>query len=1512
VYNFSPVAVSNVPVSYTINNGAEVVETIAGPIAPLTEVTHTFAQTANFSVGGLYTVIGKIAPLNDADSTNNTITRTVSNIGTDVLIGGATPVISCSAVFTDSGSRFGNYANNLNQTITFRPATAGNSVKVDFTEFATEATYDFLFIYNGPLITSPLLGIYDGNSLPPSLTSTATGGELTFRFTSDTEVVDRGWVANISCVAKPTVNDTEITSIITPEFLGLKTATNVITIRVNNLGSTARTNVPVFYQINGQSKIVDVVPNIAALSSVPFTFTTTADLSVVDATYTIKAGIDEIDGNVNNNDLEKVVFNKNTLPTNTNTNGFAITSLRWNDIVNNSGTTAYSNFKNIKIPVYAGFTYQPEVTISKVERPITRDLSPTPGVFTMIVIDLNGDGNLTDEFYAGTFWVNTLNAATPPAILSTTSTHNFRNNFNLTGGLTIPSTTTAGEKIMRVIHMFRSPNEFYNVNLGPTIDGLTTSREDFEIEEYTINVLPFTAADASVERITGPLKPGKRPVIVSAVVRNFSNTAISNFPVAYKVNGGTEVVQTVTASIAAGATANIVFTTRADIGAAGEYTIEVYTKLLNDTDASNDSKSIALSHVPNASMNVTGTFDGVNDYIVSDITPALDLTNNYTFEAWVNRKSPTIFGRILDKSIVNLFVHTNNNSTYTENSLVLSITTATASYVINTGANSVQLNKWQHIAFTVSTANVYTVYIDGVVAAFTATGTAAAARTNAALPAFIGGNASLTRGLNGSIDEVRIWSGVRDQATIAANTMTKYTGNETNLLAYYSFSEGDKQFVFDSAPNDNTAVVTNADTNGIGEGKFWNAPVLLQNLQLQNQLSSAYDPASRTYTILLNDGVNIATAIAEFTAGMNSIAKINGVTQVSGITANNFTNPVTFTVEGVGFNSGITEIYTIKVLSGLNSESNLLTYNFKTAVNAGLTQEIATVISGANASAIVPFGINVSQLKADFSLSPGAELFIDNVKQTSGINEVDYSNSILVTVVSENKLARTNYMVTVDATNTEAKFLSYAVTNQFSPTVIADLGKTVQVLVNNNATLSALVPVFQVSQNATTTIGTYRQDSGETTLNYTAPVEYNIMAQNGTFQKWIISIDRAKPVITLLGNVVVSLSQGCSYIEAGFSAIDNLNKNITSMVLTSGTLDVNVVGQYVLTYRVSDDLNNESFITRTINVLANQKPVITATANVKVNSTLALCGAMVVVANATVTDDCTVGTPVGVRSDGLGLNTLYPVGITTIKWNINDSFGDAAVEVLQTITVEDKIAPVVLTKNITVILDASSNVTINVADINNGSTDNCEVSLIELDKTTFSCANVGDNTVTLKVTDKNGNVSSGTAIVTIVNGQPSLIRRHFDDVIFFDNSSNSFKGYSWYKNGLLVAGQTGQYFKDSAPLNGTYYAVATKLDGTFITVCPLTFSPSLEQEFLKIAPNPVRSNSAYQINTNINSVKIQNARVMVFNILGTMITNQVINKNTVDMVAPSAEGVYIIKLTLADGKIFTKNLLVKN
>ena len=169
-----------------------------------------------------------------------------------------------------------------------------------------------------------------------------------------------------------------------------------------------------------------------------------------------------------------------------------------------------------------------------------------------------------------------------------------------------------------------------------------------------------------------------------------------------------------------------------------------------------------------------------------------------------------------------------------------------------------------------------------------------------------------------------------------------------------------------------------------------------------------------------------------------------------------------------------------------------------------------------------------------------------------------------------------------------------------------------------------------------------------------------------------------------------------------------------------------------------------------------------------------------------------------------------------------------------------------------------------------------------------------------------------TVVLPAVNSQPNLIRKHFEDIISFDNSSKSFKSYSWYKNGVLVPSQTSQFFTESGALNGTYYAVARKLDGTLITSCPLTLSPTAEEEYIMIAPNPIRSNAVFQLTTNVSSSRLQNARIELYSITGNLLLTAAANQNTVDLNAPAAAGIYIIRMTLANGKYFTKNLLVKN
>jgi hypothetical protein len=108
---------------------------------------------------------------------------------------------ACGGVFYDSGGPSAQYGNSQNFTATFC-APAGQYISFDFTSFNTANAQDFLDIYNGPDISAPLLGSFDGTNSPGIVTS-ALGGCLTFVFSSNNSGTAAGWAANIICSVTP-------------------------------------------------------------------------------------------------------------------------------------------------------------------------------------------------------------------------------------------------------------------------------------------------------------------------------------------------------------------------------------------------------------------------------------------------------------------------------------------------------------------------------------------------------------------------------------------------------------------------------------------------------------------------------------------------------------------------------------------------------------------------------------------------------------------------------------------------------------------------------------------------------------------------------------------------------------------------------------------------------------------------------------------------------------------------------------------------------------------------------------------------------------------------------------------------------------------------------------------------------------------------------------------------------------------------------------------------------------
>lgn len=104
---------------------------------------------------------------------------------------------ACSDTLYDEGGPEVNYYNNELVEYTISPPNA-TSISVNFLEFATEAGFDTLWLYDGSSAAAPLIGFYEGVNGPGQFTT--TGGHLTLRFKSDGSTRASGWKMAYACI----------------------------------------------------------------------------------------------------------------------------------------------------------------------------------------------------------------------------------------------------------------------------------------------------------------------------------------------------------------------------------------------------------------------------------------------------------------------------------------------------------------------------------------------------------------------------------------------------------------------------------------------------------------------------------------------------------------------------------------------------------------------------------------------------------------------------------------------------------------------------------------------------------------------------------------------------------------------------------------------------------------------------------------------------------------------------------------------------------------------------------------------------------------------------------------------------------------------------------------------------------------------------------------------------------------------------------------------------------------
>ena len=198
----------------------------------------------------------------------------------------------------------------------------------------------------------------------------------------------------------------------------------------------------------------------------------------------------------------------------------------------------------------------------------------------------------------------------------------------------------------------------------------------------------------------------------------------------------------------------------------------------------------------------------------------------------------------------------------------------------------------------------------------------------------------------------------------------------------------------------------------------------------------------------------------------------------------------------------------------------------------------------------------------------------------------------------------------------------------------------------------------------TSTVGTYT-------------VTYNVSDTSGNaavpVTRTVNVVDTTAPVITLLGDNLMTIEVGTTFTDPGAVATDNYDGDLTSSIVVSGSVDTSTIGTYTLTYDVSDTSGNPAdSVTRTVNVVDTTAPVITLLGDTTVTIEV---GATYTDSGATAADnydgDLTSSIAIVNNVD------TSTVGTYTVTYNVSDTSGNAAVPVTRTVNVVDTTAPVI-------------------------------------------------------------------------------------------------------------------------------------------------------------------------------------------------------------------------------------------
>jgi uncharacterized protein YjdB len=328
-----------------------------------------------------------------------------------------------------------------------------------------------------------------------------------------------------------------------------------------------------------------------------------------------------------------------------------------------------------------------------------------------------------------------------------------------------------------------------------------------------------------------------------------------------------------------------------------------------------------------------------------------------------------------------------------------------------------------------------------------------------------------------------------------------------------------------------------------------------------------------------------------------------------------------------------------------------------------------------------------------------------------------------------------------------------------------------------------------------------------------------------TYTQTITVRDVTSPVFTSTPqNITVNGAPNCTTVSlTPPSATDNWSSVTITRNPEGSTF---CIGTTAVMWTATDAAGNTASVTQNVSVRDVTAPMVTTPQLLNVNG--APCTAVVTLTPPAATDNIGIASITRIPS-----GDTFSVGTTSVEWTVTDNSGNATA-VTQQVVVADVTPPTVVTRNLIGQLGANGTLSITDAAVDNGSSDTCGPVSLSLSQKTFDCSNIGTNTVTLTVTDNNGNSAQANAIV-IVQGT-SIMYYLDDDRDGFGNPQSSVTLCSTTSPIGYVTNNTDcDDTRSSINPNTVWYKDADNdgySDGTTVTQCLQPLGYRLESELV--------------------------------------------------------------------------------